>query len=65
MTTDLGSFEMISDRMGVSDPCYDTSVCCRGELEGVIPGIRETSVVKWDEGDWGHRVASLTQNLEY
>ena len=56
---DLGAFEMVSDRMAVSDPCYDTDVWCRGELEGVLPGIWEASVVKRDEGDWGMRTAIL------
>ena len=58
-TIELGSFEMVSDRMAVSDPCYDTDVWCRGELEGVLPGIWEASVVKRDEGDWGMRTAKL------
>ena len=50
---DLGTFEMASDRMAVSDPCYDTDVWCRGELQDVLPGIWEASVIKRDEGEWG------------
>ena len=56
---DLGTFEMASDRMAVSDPCYDTDVWCRGELQDVLPGIWEASVIKRDEGEWGIRVAKL------
>ena len=56
---DLGTFEMASDRMAVSDPCYDTDVWCRGELQDVQPGIWEASVIKRDEGEWGIRVAKL------
>ena len=29
----LGSFEVVSGKLAVSDPCYDTDVWCRGELE--------------------------------
>lgn len=56
---DLGSFEMVSGRMAVSDPCNDTDVWCRGELEGVLPGMWEASVIKRDEGEWGMRAARL------
>ena len=56
---DLGSFEMVSDRMAVSDPCYDADVWCRGELEDVLPGTWEASVIKRDEGEWGMRAARL------
>ena len=56
---DLGSFEMVSERMAVSDPCYDTDVWCRGELQDVLPGIWEASVIKRDEGEWGMRVARI------
>lgn len=56
---DLGTFEMVSERMAVSDPCYDTDVWCRGELSNVLPGIWKASVVKRDEGDWGMRAAKL------
>lgn len=56
---DLGPFEMISDRMAVSDPCYDAEVWCRGELKDVLPGMWEASVIKRDEGEWGMRAARL------
>lgn len=56
---DLGTFEMVSGRMAVSDPCYDADVWCRGELEDVLPGVWEASVIKRDEGDWGMRTAKL------
>ena len=55
---DLGTFEMVSDRVAVSDPCYDTDVWCRGELQDMLPGIWE-AVIKRDEGEWGMRVARL------
>ena len=56
---DLGTIEMVSDRMAVSDPCYDTDVWCRGELKDVLPGTWGASVIKRDEGEWGMRVAKL------
>lgn len=58
-TIDLGTFEMVSDEMAVSDPCYDTDVWCRGELSNVLPGMWEASIIKRDEGEWGQRVARL------
>ena len=58
-TLDLGTFEMVSDRMVVSDPCYDADLWCRGELENVLPGIWQAYAVKRDKGEWGSRVVRL------
>ena len=58
-TLDLGTFEMVSSRMAVSDPCYDADVWCRGELENVLPGAWQAYAVKRDKGEWGPRVVRL------
>lgn len=47
-----------SDKVVVSDPCYDRTVWCRGDLT-VTPGVYETKLYYSDEGDWGERVAKL------
>ena len=48
----------LSGRVVVSDPCYDRSVWCRGEL-AITPGVYETKLYYSDEGQWGNRVAKL------
>lgn len=48
----------LSSRVVVSDPCYDRSVWCRGEL-AITPGVYETKLYYSDEGQWGNRVAKL------
>jgi hypothetical protein len=58
-TLDLGTFEMVSSRMAVSDPCYDADVWCRGELENVLPGTWQAYAIKRDKGEWGPRVVRL------
>lgn len=55
----LGSFEMASDLMRVSDPCYDKEVWCSGTIPGCMKGKWETAVVYKDEGEFGIRVSML------
>lgn len=50
----------LSDKVRVSDPCYDDDVWCKSMLTGVLPGKYSVEVEHSDEGDWGNRVASLT-----
>lgn len=50
----------LSDKVRVSDPCYDNDVWCKTMLTGVLPGKFKVEVDKSDEGGWGNRVASLT-----
>lgn len=50
----------LSDRVRVSDPCYDNDVWCKTMLTGVLPGKFKVEVDKSDEGGWGNRVAGLT-----
>lgn len=59
-TMELGSFEVVSGKLAVSDPCYAPDVWCRGELTNVENGSWYASIVKHDCGDWGQRVAKLT-----
>lgn len=59
-TMELGSFEMVSGQLAVSDPCYDPDVWCRGELTNAANGVWNASIVTHNCGEWGQRVAKLT-----
>lgn len=62
MTTrkmDLGTFDVISGKLTVSDPCYKPGTWCMGELTNVLPGTWNASAVLFDAGEWGERVARL------
>ena len=58
-TLELGEFTVLSGRLAVSDPCYDTDVWCRGELENVMNGTWHASAVEMQTGNWGRRIARL------
>ena len=55
----LGTFTVVSGKLAVSDPGYDTNVWCRGELENALNGIWHASVVEKHTGSMGRRIASL------
>ena len=55
----LGAFEMTSNLMRVSDPCYNKEVWCSGAIPGCMKGKWETAVVYKDEGVFGIRVSML------
>ena len=57
--TNLGSFEVVSGKLAVSDPCYDPDVWCRGELENCKIGTWNASIVEKHMGTWGHRICRL------
>ena len=50
--TVLGGFEMTSQTMRVSDPCYDRDVWCCGTFGKCKTGTWEAGVLKTDMGDW-------------
>ena len=56
---DLGSFEVVSGKLAVSDPCYEVDVWCRGELENCRTGTWVASVLEKHMGSWGHRICKL------
>ena len=57
--TVLGGFEMTSQTMRVSDPCYERDVWCCGTFGKCKTGTWEAGVLKTDMGDWGVRCAVL------
>lgn len=50
----------LSDKVRVSDPCYDDDVWCKTMLTGVLPGKYRVEVEHSQRSGWGTRVASLT-----
>lgn len=56
--TVLGGFEMTSQTMRVSDPCYDRDVWCCGTFGKCKTGTWEAGVLKTDMGDWACVVPS-------
>ena len=56
---DLGTIEL-TDKVTISDPCYDDDTWCIAEFDKVKPGTYKCQALLVDEGDWGIRVAELT-----
>lgn len=52
---DLGNFEVTSEKLMVSDPCYNLGTWCQGILENVRNGKWRGLSVK-GKTDWGNRV---------
>lgn len=55
----IGSFQIISGEVRVTDPCYDEDTWCTAKLSNVKNGRWNAAVIKSDEGNWGMRVAVL------
>lgn len=55
----LGTFEVESGRLMISDPCYHKGTWCQGELKNVRNGSWNATVVETNEGEWGVRCAEL------
>lgn len=57
--TMLGSFELESDTLRVSDPCYERDTWCCGTLPNCLHGTWEAAILRTDFGEWGNRNAAL------
>lgn len=57
---ELGSFEVVSGKLVISDPCYDRGIWCAGTLENVRNGEWNAKADYVEVEDWGRRVAKLT-----
>lgn len=55
----IGTFEVVSPKIMVSDPCYEKDTWCNGVVNNVKKGTWKAEVVIGTEGDWGNRVRSL------
>lgn len=56
---DLGTFEVVSGVLRLSDPCYDKKTWCAGSVDNVLNGTWKSQVVKKTEDNWGHRCRKL------
>ena len=56
----LGTFEVTSDKLVISDPCYHLGTWCMGTLSNVEPGLWTASIGVVDTGDFGKRIAYLS-----
>lgn len=55
----MESFEITSDRIRVTDPCYEKEVWCTGVLENCVSGEWFAERIVSNEGIWGNRVAEI------
>ena len=55
----IGTFEVTSGALRITDPCYDLDTWCAGTLTQAMNGSWNAYVLISDEGDWGKRVAVL------
>jgi len=60
----IGLFECVTGRFAISDPCYETDVWCRGELDNIKKGTWKADVGTCDCGEWGIRVGLLITTHE-
>lgn len=56
----LGTFEVTSDKLVVSDPCYKLGTWCMGTVPNVKPGLWTASIGVVDTGEFGKRNAFLS-----
>ena len=62
----LGTLEITSGKILVSDPCYlDDSQHMFNFVEGCKKGTWEAEAEVSDEGEWGKRVATLSAHCEH
>lgn len=55
----IGSFEVKSGKLRISDPCYDLDTWCAGTLDNVLNGKWNAKIEESDKGSWGIRVSNL------
>lgn len=60
----LGTFEIVSGSMIVSDPCYEAGLWCCNKLERVRRGAWEAETNIVNEAPWGKRVALRSAHHE-
>jgi len=55
----IGTFEVKSGKICVSDPCYDRGTWCAAWGLLAKNGIWDATFYTSDEGSWGHRIARI------
>lgn len=49
----------LSNKVRITDPCYDMNVWCAGTLDNVLSGNYECYLQQVNDDDWGIRVANI------
>lgn len=57
MLQKIGTFETESDKLRITDPCYDSCTWCSGVVKNCEVGKWSAFLIHRDEGSWGERVA--------
>ena len=60
----IGSFEVSSGKLIISDPCYERDTPCAGALDKVKNGLWNAYIVKKDFRGWGNRVVELVASIK-
>jgi hypothetical protein len=55
----LGSFEVVSGKVRITDPCYSPDTWCSGELKNVRKGRWKAQAFTKEVPGWGNRVWEL------
>jgi len=60
-TMHIGSFEVLSGKMQVTDPCYNRGTWCQGVLENVMNGkwVASVEIVPNSMTGWGDRIGKI------
>lgn len=59
MEKTIGTINLTTGKVTITDPCYDKGTWCTAELENVHKGAWKATIDVLDCGDWGNRVDSL------
>lgn len=55
----MANFQINSDKIRVTDPCYTKDTWCAGVLENCVSGEWFAERIISNEGSWGNRVAEI------
>lgn len=55
----LGSFEIVSGKVRITDPCYSPGTWCSGQVENVRKGRWKAQIFTKEVAGWGNRVWEL------
>jgi Protein of unknown function (DUF4241) len=50
----------LSNKVVVSDPCYEIPTWCQIIVDDVLPGYYQPSICRIDLDDWGNRISGLS-----
>lgn len=56
----MTTFNVVSNKLRVTDPCYDMEIWCAHTLENVRNGKYTAIATRGNQGSWGDRISELT-----